>query len=80
MNRKYRARVWMVLVPGKSASAIVSRMLPMPSSSSVPGSLSAETNSITARRSLSLLSSQLNVELNWVTILFLQISTLFLAP
>ena len=70
MNKKYRARVWIVLVPGKSASAMVSRMLPMPSSSSVPGSLSAETNSSTARRSCSLLSNQLRVELKALVIAY----------
>ena len=53
----------MVLVPGKSASAKVSRMVPMPSSSKVPGSFSAETSSNTVLRSCSLLSSQLSVEL-----------------
>ena len=62
MKRKYRALVWIVLVPGKSVSAIVSRMVPIPNSSSVPGSFSAETSSKTDRRSCSLLSNQLRVD------------------
>lgn len=52
----------MVLVPGKSTSAIVSRMVPIPSSSSVPGSFKTETRSRTDRRSRSLLSNQLSVD------------------
>ena len=64
MNRKYRALVWIVLVPGKSVSAIVSRMVPIPNSSSVPGSFNAETSSRTDRRSCSLLSNQVRVDID----------------
>ena len=50
-------------------STIVSRIVPIPNSSSVPGSFSADTSSITDRRSCSLLSSQLSVDVNTIDVI-----------
>ena len=70
----------MVLIPGKRKSAIVSRTLPMPSSSRVPGSLRAEPNFKTALRSLSLLSSQLRVEAKLLAIPFQKMIAYYRVP
>ena len=62
MNRKYRARVWIVLVPGKKCSAKVSRIVPIPSSSTVPFSRKRSMTSIMRRRSASSCASHPNDE------------------
>lgn len=48
--KKYLALVWMVEVPGNNLSAKPSRIRPIPSSSTAPGSLSASSTAITFSR------------------------------
>ncbi len=62
MKRKYRARDWIVLVPGKSRSAIASRIDPTPSSSRVSRSESVPARFCACWCSRSEYASQVNVD------------------
>src|SRR5262245_60389410 len=60
----YRNRVWIVLVPGKSSSAMRSRMTPMPSSSRVSRSRNSDRIRFIRSRSVASWSSQVSVAAN----------------